>query len=85
MAGVRGEERGTGTEREAWVAGFFLINSSQRGEDRSQSIHAPAIYPPPPLLPTFPPPLTQSQRGRGGRVSQHVDPWTRGERMEGEG
>ena len=48
MAGVRGEERGTGTEREAWVAGFFLIDSSQRGEDRSQNIHAPAICPPPP-------------------------------------
>ena len=61
MAGVRGEERGTGTEREAWVAGFFLIDSSQRGEDRSQNIHAPAICPP------LPPPffLGQSQRGRG--------------------
>ena len=35
------------------MAGFFLINSSQRGEDRSQIIHAPAIYPPP-LLPASP-------------------------------
>ena len=79
MAGVRGEERGTGTEREVWVAGFFLIDSSQRGEDRSQNIHAPAICPPPspPLLPWSEP------EGKGGRVSQHVGPWTRRGRMEG--
>ena len=35
--------------------------------------------------PPLPPPYGQSQRRRGGRVSQPVDPWTRGERENGGG
>ena len=47
------------------MTGFFLINLTQRGEDRSQNIHAPAIYHPP-LLPTFPPPPLPRARGEEG-------------------
>ena len=47
------------------MTGFFLINLTQRGEDRSQNIHAPAIYHPP-LLPHLPPPLPRARGEEGG-------------------
>ena len=54
-------------ERAAWVTGFFLINLTQRREDRSQNIHAPTICHPP--SPPPPPPLLPRARGEEGEGS----------------
>ena len=67
-------------ERWAWVTGFFLINLA-RGERIGARIFTHQLSTSPPLLPTFlppPSPVTQSQRGRGGRVRQHVESLTHG-------
>ena len=65
LAGERGEERGAEDGEMGVGDRIFLINLA-RGERIGARIFTHQLSTTPPLLTTFLPPLTQSQRGEGG-------------------